>query len=785
MLCNNGTMDRSQMITYEDGVFYLQTASSSYWFKVTPYGHLEHIYWGPKLPIQDPSALQSKRTIGFGGTVAYEDEDQTYSLDALPLEWSGYGVGDFRISPLEIDTPQGPTTDFTYTDHEIHDGPPESDLPLPHGECETLNVKLADGPFEIILSYTLFPDSDVICRQTTFSNRIGERVLLRALASTTIDFQDQDLQMLTLDGAWIKESHATSSPMRPGRTQISSRTGSSSNQHNPGVILHRANTTQATGDAYGFNLMYSGNHQSTAEVSPHGFTRFVQGINPEGFAWSVGPRGTFYSPVSVMAFSDQGFTGLSQIMHQFVRHHIQPEHYLNLVRPVVFNGWEGLYFDFDEKRQLHLANTAAKLGMELFVVDDGWFKGRNSDQAGLGDYDVDYEKFPNGLESFGQKIQKMGMKFGLWFEPEMVSPDSDLYREHPEWAIQVPGRPPRLGRHQLVLDLANPKVQNYLVEKVGGVLDSAPIEYVKWDMNRHITDLYSPHVFHQGMAGHAYILGLYRVLDRIFGPRKHVMLEMCSSGGNRFDLGMLSYAAQIWASDDTDPIERLKIQEGLSYFYPLSCISAHVSNSPHQQTLRATPLPTRFNVAAFGSLGYEYDLDLLDAHEKKEIQAQISWYKTYRDFIHGADFSRLDSPRSSLKQWQVSDGRMAISGNFQLHVDAAPVPDRLAILGLEPDSFFAVTSKPQHLDLDRFGALIHHVAPVRLDPRGPIMRHVSKYYALDDADEVYVGTGSLLAKGVSLQSQFLGSGFKDGIRLLGDFGSTLYVTQEVQWDEEI
>jgi alpha-galactosidase len=476
----------------------------------------------------------------------------------------------------------------------------------------------------------------------------------------------------------------------------------------------------------------------------------------------------------VLAFSDGGLNGLSDRMHRFVRAHITPAAFRETPRPVVYNSWEAAFFDIDEKRLLGLAKQAAKLGVELFVIDDGWFAGRADDTAALGDYAVDAKKFPGGLGALVTKVAKLGMTTGIWVEPEMVSENSELCRAHPDWMLRVPGKTPREGRHQQVLDLCNPAVRDHIVQQVGALIDTGGFAYVKWDMNRHIAAAFSPHVAHPGMTAHAYMLGLYEVLERVFGPRPHVLLEMCSSGGNRFDLGMLRYAAMIWTSDDTDPIERLGIQQGVSHLYPPSVVSAHVSASPHQQTLRDTPLSTRFNVAAFGCLGYEYDLDFLTPEERREIVEQIAFYKEHRRTLQFGRFRRVPSGSANRVVWQAGDGDAAIVGNFQRGVRAAPERELLAVAGLHAGIPYRVEAKPQRIMLDRLGALVNHVSPVKLDPNGLVMNVVSKRRSLPDAVESYRGTGELLATGIRLQMQFSGTGHNDALRMLGDFGSTLY-----------
>ncbi len=788
-------------ITAEGSTFRLDTAGTSYWFRTTSFGHLEHLYYGPRLDVQPVDAVAFKRSIQIGATVAYDQSDLTYSLDALPLEWSGTGYGDYRYSPIEARLPDGGfASDFTYVSHEIVPGdtPMLDGLPSSYGtddQCSTLRVDLVDAATAVRLQlfYTVYDAVDVITRRAVLINASGDDdpeyaaqstgtaagpLTIRRLLSGSVDLPDRNFRMVTFDGDWIKEAHRHDHPLAAGLVANSSTTGASSNRHNPGFLLAEGGADEDNGWVYGFNLVYSGNHLGLAEVGSHDLVRVALGVNPHCFEWTLQPGERFETPEMVMTFSDAGMNGASHHFHDFVNDHIVRGDWQHRERPVLFNNWEAHFFDFTEKKLLQLARGARDLGVELFVLDDGWFGQRDSDTAGLGDYDVNRRKLPSGLTGFADEIRAMGMEFGLWFEPEMVNEDSDLFRAHPEWAVRAPGRRTTLGRNQLVLDLTNPDVQDYIIESVGSVLDSAGISYVKWDMNRHISDAYSPTLSEQGRFFHSYILGLYRVLDAIFRPRPQILLESCASGGDRFDLGMLCYSPQVWTSDDTDPIERLAIQGGLSYLYPPSCMGAHVSQAPHQQTLRLTPLSTRFNVAAFGVLGYELDLKYLTGLQKKEIREQIAFYKEHRRTFQYGRFSRFDPRKANKIGWQTvaRDGSEAVSGFFQTLATANEGYDTLRVTGLDPARRYTVTTRPQYLYLDRFGELLKHILPVTLDPNGPVIRTAGKVYHLTDCVETYQATGALLAAGVMLDNQFMGSGYNEHTRLLGDFGSALYVT---------
>ena len=444
--------------------------------------------------------------------------------------------------------------------------------------------------------------------------------------------------------------------------------------------------------------------------------------------------------------------------------HIVPEYWADRPRPVLYNSWEGCMFNFNQRRLLDLADRAKDLGCELFVLDDGWFGSRNHDKAGLGDHNVNTKKLPDGIEGLAEKIRAKGMEFGLWFEPESVNPDSDLYRAHPDWAL-TDSFPDTLGRNQLLLDLTKQEVRDYIVENVGAILDRAKISYVKWDMNRHSIAL--------GAKAHEFMLGVYDVYRRIFGPRPEILLENCSSGGNRFDLGMLCFSPQIWCSDNTDPIERLTIQGNLSYLYPQSTFGAHVSAAPHAQTLRHTPLATRGNVAFFGCLGYELDLKHLVSVEVKEVKAQIEFYKKYREIFQFGHFRRTK------QGWQVSNGKTTIAGIFHILIHAAPGYEQLRLVGLDRNKKYHLYSLAQAIRVGQFGNLLKHVAPVDLDPNGLVLNLADRKFTLKNAVEDMTLSGAALTSGVLLKPLFRGTGYDPEQRTYGDFGSDLYVAEEI------
>lgn len=770
------------MIEKNGQVFNLTTKHTSYIFKVRNTGQLENLHYGSKLMNQDFKAIEMKLNAGAGSSVMYSKDKEAFSMDLLPLEYSFNGKGDYRHMPLEIEMPDGTyVCDFVFDHHEIRKGTVAmSSLPSAYGEeneCETLIITLKDKlfPVELVLYYTVFNDTDTITRRVKLINHASEKIVLRKIMSFNLDILGYGYEVITLDGGWIKEANVHRRELGYGITINDSTTGASSNRHNPGVILAKKGTMEDTGVCYGFNLIYSGNHYTAIERSNHDLIRIMSGINPHNFNWILEPEEEFESPEALMTFSSDGLNGLSHQMHDFVNHHIVRGEFRKKERPVIMNNWEATFFDFNQRKLVNLAKEAKKIGVELFVLDDGWFGERNDDKRGLGDYNVNMKKLPGGLDGLSRKIRELGMDFGIWVEPEMVNEDSDLYRKHPEYAVKVKGREPSLGRNQLVLDLCRKDVQDYIISQVNLLLHSAEISYVKWDMNRHISDMYSDAVKHQGMFYHSYILGLYRVLKRITEENPKVLFESCSSGGNRFDLGMLSYMPQVWASDNTDPIERLKIQEGLSYFYPLSTIGAHVSQSPHQQTLRNTPLETRFNVAAFGLLGYELDLNDLNVKEKEEIRKQIAWYKKNRKLMQYGRFYRFDKEKINRINFQVTDqnGKESVLGNFQILQEASPSFDVLMFKGLREDEKYEVTTLQQSMDLKYFGHLLKHVLPLKLKAEGHIMNEARKYYRLPNNIETYIAYGDMLGSGIRINQQYMGTGYQKDTRILKDFGSQL------------
>ncbi|MBO5109735.1 MAG: alpha-galactosidase [Clostridia bacterium] len=747
------------MIEYKSGVFGLHGDRVSCLLRVNPYGLLELLHFGPSVRTEDADAFLLTPGLGWGESILLTENDTASCPDVMPLAWSGSGRGDYRESPLSFG---GQPTDFRYASHEIIDGtvPTVSGLPQARGNAQTLAITMEQPGAQLILYFTLF--GNVLTRRAYLKNTGESSITLTKIMSNLMDLPG-DYEMTTFDGGWIAEMRKHTVPVLDSRVVNESVTGFSSHRHNPGFLLSAPGASETEGWVYGFNLVYSGNHYAAAQRSLQGLTRVVQGVSPTEFLRELHPGEDFESPEAVIAFSDCGFGGLSEIMHRFVNTCIVPNHWQNRPRPVLFNNWEGCMFDFNHRRLVNLAKDAKALGCELFVLDDGWFGKRDSDTAGLGDYTVNKNKFPHGLSGLAKKIRTMGMEFGLWFEPESVNVDSELYRRHPDWAL-TDSFEPLFSRHQLLLDLTRVDVRDYIVENVSHILDTVSITYVKWDMNRHSIAL--------GAKAHDYVLGLYEVLDRIFTPRPHILLESCSSGGNRFDLGMLCYGPQIWCSDDTDPIERLSIQENLSYLYPQSTFGAHVSTAPHAQTLRNTPLATRGNVSFFGCLGYELDLKHLLGIEITQIKEQIAFYKQYRHVFQYGSFYRLSNG------WQVTNGSTTLAATFRKLVSAAPGYETLKLKGLQREATYRFRTNPQKLRVGQFSSLVKHVAPVDLNPNGVLLRLADRHITLPDGEQALTASGAALMAGVRLLPLFRGTGYDTSQRTLTDFGSELYIIEE-------
>ena len=637
---------------YENRTFHLQSKNTSYIIQIIKDGYLAHLYWGNK--IKNYNGSNPIAFIDRGFSPNPDPLDRTFSLDTIPCEYPAYGNGDFRTPAYQVQLENGSTvTDLRFKSHKIYNGKPTleglpSTYALNNNDCETLEINLEDTltSLNVTLIYTLFNNLNVISRSVRFSNNGNKSLkLLRAL-SASVDFRDNEFELITLYGSHTNEKNIARRPIVSGIQMVDSCRGASSPQQAPFLALVRKNTTEDNGEVYSFNLVYSGNFIAQAQLDPYGNTRVNMGINPFDFSWLLEPNESFQTPEVIMTYSSNGLNGMSEIHHNLYTNHLCRGKFKNKARPILINNWEATYFDFNSEKIKEIIKSSNELGIELFVLDDGWFENRNNDLSSLGDWIVDKVKLPNGLEELVDYATSLGMEFGLWFEPEMISENSNLFRSNPDWCIHVPNRKPIVGRNQLILDLSRKEVCDYLISSLSSILSNNKITYVKWDMNRHMTDIGSPSlpIERQRETAHRYMLGLYYILETLTSKFPNVLFEGCSSGGGRFDAGMLYYMPQTWTSDNTDAICRLKIQYGTSLVYPPITMGCHVSTSPNHQVGRVTPLETRAHVAMSGNFGYELDLTSLSLEEKKIIKEQVSFYKEIRNIIQFGRFHRILSP---------------------------------------------------------------------------------------------------------------------------------------------
>lgn len=637
-------------------IFWLDTPNTTYLIGIIgEEGFLGHLYYGRKLKdvtgvlslarVEEPPFLPEKN-----------DRDRSSFFDAFPFEYSSNGVGDFRESSLKIRTTAGHDgVSLTYLSHEIFCGKRKLEgLPATFGseeEVTTLVITCQDPVIGVTveLSYSAFETTDVIARSVRVNNVSKESLRLEKIMSVCVDLEGRECDALTLHGSWARERHMERKTLGHGRYSVSSLRGESSHQEHPFLAILSKNADQTSGEVYGFHFVYSGNFLAQAERNQFGQIRVVMGINPEEFSWKLEPGESFQAPEVLLTYSAQGLGGMSRSYHDLYRNHLIRSPWLHKKRPILINNWEATYFDFTAEKIVDIARESAKLGIEMLVLDDGWFGNRFDDNRSLGDWQVNEEKIKGGMGKLAQEINALGMKFGLWFEPEMISPESKLCEEHPDWAIQIPGRRNCRARNQYVLDVSRKEVRDHIMEQVFSVLHGANIEYVKWDMNRPLTDLGSASLpaDRQGELYHRYVLGMYEMQERLLQEFPNLLLENCSGGGGRFDPGMLYYSPQIWCSDDTDAIERLAIQEGTSLLYPLCCMGAHVSVCPNHTVGRTTPFQTRGMVALAGTFGYELDVTKLSEEDKTAVPKQIRAYHAFNDLIREGQYYRCASSQEN------------------------------------------------------------------------------------------------------------------------------------------
>lgn len=703
--------------------FHLYNQEISYIIKILDNDQPGQLYYGKRLTHREDFSHLFEYAMRDMSSYAFEG-NSTFSLENIKQEYPTFGCGDMRFPAYEIERENGShVVEFVYKEHKIYNGKPKLEgLPATYvesdDEAQTLELVLEDTSINtrIVLLYTIYEAFPVIARSVRFECDSDEKITLLSAMSACVDLPDKDYEMIDLAGVWARERYVRRHKLDYGIQSIYSMRGCSSYQFNPFLALARENADEFQGQVYGFSLVYSGNFLAQTEVDNYDTARVLMGIHPNGFKWTLGKGESFQTPEMVMVYSEAGLNGMSQTFHKLYRTRLARGTWRDKVRPILINSWEAFYFDFDAPKLLGLADAAADLGMELFVLDDGWFGKRDDSTSSLGDWYPNEEKLKGTLKELAEKINAKGLKFGLWIEPEMTNKDSDLYRAHPDWLLAEQGKRICHSRTQYVLDFSKKEVREYIGDMLENLLAEVPVSYIKWDMNRTFSEVFSNgnDREYQGKVCHKYILGVYELYERLTSRFPHVLFESCASGGARFDPGMLYYAPQGWTSDDTDAIERLKIQYGTSMVYPVSCMGSHVSASPNHQTNRVTPLETRADVAYFGTFGYELDLLKLGEEDKAEIRRQIAFMKEKRDLIQKGTFYRLKSPfEGNETAWMIvsEDQKKALVGYYRVMQPVNVGFKRLKLKGLKEDTCYKVSG----YDYDCYGDELMQVGMILSD----------------------------------------------------------------------
>lgn len=692
-------------ITYleQERIFRLDTPNTTYLIGIVgTEGFLGHIYYGKKLhSVKGAAALMRAQEYPY--TPDVNARDRVTILDCFPTEYSGHGVGDYRESSVRVRDKNGSSAvQLTYVSHEIYRGKrPLKGLPATFGVSDEVTTLILHCEDKVLglrasLSYSVFEDTDAIARSVLFENRSSADIYLEKAMSGCLDMDNRDFEVLTMHGGWGRERHMERKRLGHGKFTISTLRGETSHQEQPFLALLTPGTTQTQGEVYGFHFVYSGNFMAQAQISQFDSVRVVMGINPEDFCWKLEQGEHFQTPEMILVYSASGLGEMTRSFHALYRGHLIRSPYLHKKRPILLNNWEGTYFDFDEKKLIEIAAESAKLGIEMLVMDDGWFGNRFDDNRALGDWHVNEEKLKGGLRYLTDQVNALGMKFGMWFEPEMISEESRLYQEHPDWAFAIPNRKPARCRNQYVLDVSRREVRDYIMERVSEVIRSANVEYIKWDMNRPLTDLFSAKLpaDRQGEIYHRYVLGMYEMQKRLTEEFPDLLLENCSGGGGRFDPGMLYYSPQIWCSDDADAIERLSIQESTAMLYPISTMGAHVSVCPNHTVGRNTPFDTRGYVALAGTFGYELDITKLEERERAMVKRQTAMYHRFNDLVREGIYYRIASYQEnhSFDCFQVNDaqGRRALVFYTQVLFEPNRHSRLLRLQGLRPEADYRI-----------------------------------------------------------------------------------------------
>lgn len=780
------------MIRVKDNVIVLHTKNTTYCFRVDEAGNLQHLYYGSKISLRGDAfdALAPRISNQNGCSIIADPLLANVCLDDYPMEISSRGKGDMKEPFAEVTYADGSrTSDFRFetayvlSEEDKPEGFPSALNDKDEAVCIVLRDRNSDLRMELV--YRVFWECDCITRFARLVNEGAEPVVVNRLMSAQLDLPWGELKVTSFHGDWTREMGRYDTRLSAGKFMSDSAAGFSSNKANPFFMAANYDADETSGEVVAMNLLYSGNHREIAEIGSHGSSRLLTGINPDFFSWRLEKGEVFAAPEAVLTYSGRGYEGISRHMHDFVQEHIVRGTWKKKERPILINSWESMYFNVQEKNLLKLAAQAKKAGMELFVLDDGWFGKRNDDKSSLGDWYDNTKKLPEGLAGLSRKIKKMGLMFGIWVEPEMVSEDSDLYLAHPDWAVRIPGKDHAVGRNQMLLDLSREEVQEYIIEEMSDVFTRGDVDYVKWDMNRHISDYYSQAlpIERQGEFSVRYIQGLYHVMGELNKRFPNILFEACASGGNRFDLGMLCFMPQIWASDCTDAICRGEIQEGYSYGYPQSVIGAHVSGSPNHQTLRVTPLETRFAVASAGILGYELNLADAKPEDLEEIKAQTELYKKWRRTLQFGRFYRLEKlSKTDLVRWNIvsRDKKKAVGFKVQTLCRPNFTNQRFRTRGLKEQAMYSFTNRARRFDIHRMGDLINTALPVHIKQDSLVHDVASKFYKLDGETENAKVSGSLLNHaGIVTAQSFGGTGLGEGTGLYQDFDARLYFMEEI------
>jgi alpha-galactosidase len=776
----------------QNEVFHLATKNTSYILRVDESKHLRHEYFGGRIKEKlNYNFAFFKENFPRGSAVVYDEKKYPgLSYDQIPLELGLAGKGDYREPSIVLDSLDQSVFDFKVTAISEEKEFIASSFPSPHHPDQVLIIELTDdfSGVKLMLQYGVFESVDVIVRNITIENGDNKSIRVRKIMSYNLDFANHNYELWTTYGSWINEFNIAKQEIKPGIYTNDSKTGSSSSRHNPFYLIKEAETTMNQGPVYGFNLVYSGNHYSAVELSAFNNLRIQGGINPFDFQPILERKAKLEMPFAIMTFSNLGINGMSDNFHRFIRKHIVRSNFAYKPRPIVINNWEATYFAFSDSKIKSIMDGAKKMGLEMFVLDDGWFGKRNNDLSGLGDWNVNTKKLHHGLQGVAKSTSKRSLSFGLWFEPEMVNEDSDLYRAHPDWAIQTKYASPSVGRHQLILDLSREEVQDYVIESVSKHLRKIPIKYVKWDFNRTISDGESK-VTPALELTYRYYVGLYRVLAILTKNFPDVIFENCASGGGRFDLGMLSYFDQTWASDNTDGYERIKIQSGTALAYPLSTISNHVSATPSHQMLRITSFYRRFVAACFGVMGYELEISGLSPIERRWMKKNIAFYKKHRLLFQFGKFYQMKafSPQGdACFVVENEDKSEAIIGCFYGLQLSAPGNDFIQVPDLDKESLYQVEVLPNPHRLKTFGGLLKMALPSFIKPDGAIVNYLNQRKSVEEImklpyEEKYIIDGASLGSGaLQLNPQWMGNGFNEKTRVLGDFGADLIYVKKIK-----